>query len=160
MGESGVRRIKRAIHFDMQSVRVLKQEEIEKMRQISLLSDYISSKETEISDWNKERYVTSNELVNARALTNIGTFRAYVVEYLKNHPSIDETETILVRHLSPADNGLPIEIYAFSNDNAWVGFEGIQSDIFDHLMAITPEFGLRLFQRPSGLDLSSSRFAD
>ncbi|MEO1856848.1 MAG: mechanosensitive ion channel domain-containing protein [Rubritalea sp.] len=160
MSESGVRRIKRAMHFDMQSVRILKQDEIEEMRKISLLSDYLASKETEISNWNKERGLSSNELVNARALTNIGTFRAYVVEYLKNHPNIDEAETILVRHLSPSDNGLPIEIYAFSNDNAWVNFEGIQSDIFDHLMAITSEFGLRLFQRPSGLDLSSSSFAD
>ena len=160
MSESGVRRMKRAMHFDMQSVRVLKPEEIEKMRQITLLKDYIISKEAEITAWNTEQGVTSHELVNARALTNIGTFRAYVVEYLKSHPNIDEAETILVRHLSPGDNGLPIEIYAFSNDNAWVNFEGIQSDIFDHLMAITPEFGLRLFQRPSGLDLSSTRFAD
>ena len=160
MSESGVRRIKRAIHFDMQSVRVLQQDEIEKMRKISLLAGYIATKEAEILAWNKDRGVDSNELVNARALTNIGTFRAYVVEYLKSHPSIDENETILVRHLSPSDNGLPIEVYAFSNDNAWVNFEGIQSDIFDHLMAITAEFGLRLFQRPSGLDLSSSRFSD
>jgi len=160
MSESGVRRMKRAIHFDMQSVRVLTPEEIEKMRQISLLKDYIVAKEAEIAAWNSERGVTANELVNARALTNIGTFRAYVVEYLKTHPNIDESETILVRHLSPSDNGLPIEIYAFSNNNAWVDFEGIQSDIFDHLMAITPEFGLRLFQRPSGLDLSATRFAD
>jgi miniconductance mechanosensitive channel len=160
MSESGVRRIKRAIHFDMNSVRVLQQDEIEKMRQISLLTDYISSKESEILAWNNDRGVDANELVNARALTNVGTFRAYVVEYLKSHPKIDENETILVRHLSPSDNGLPIEIYAFSNDNGWVNYEGVQSDIFDHLIAIIPEFGLRLFQRPSGLDLSSSRFAD
>ena len=160
MSESGVRRIKRAIHFDMNSVRVLQQGEIEKMRQISLLTDYVTSKEAEIAAWNKDLGVDSNELVNARALTNVGTFRAYVVEYLKSHPKIDENETILVRHLSPSDNGLPIEIYAFSNDNGWVNYEGVQSDIFDHLIAIIPEFGLRLFQRPSGLDLSSSRFAD
>jgi miniconductance mechanosensitive channel len=160
MSESGVRRIKRAIHFDMQSVRVLNLEEIEKMRKITLLEDYIASKESEIAAWNNQRGVTSEELVNARVLTNIGTFRAYVAEYLKNHPNIDENQTILVRHLSPSDNGLPIEIYAFSNNNAWVPFEGIQSDIFDHLMAITPEFGLRLFQRPSGMDLASSRYAD
>lgn len=160
MSESGVRRIKRAMHFDMQSVRVLTLEEIEKMRKITLLKDYIATKEAEIAAWNGERGVTPQELVNARVLTNIGTFRAYVVEYLKNHPKINERETILVRHLSPGDNGLPIEIYAFSSDNAWVPFEGIQSDIFDHLMAITPEFGLRLFQRPSGMDLASPRYAE
>ena len=154
MSESGVRRIKRSLNFDMQSVHVLNADELARMRKISLLSDYLNEKEAEVAAWNTERNVTSEELVNARVLTNIGTFRAYVAEYLKNHPKIAKDQTILVRHLSPQDSGIPIEIYAFSTDNAWVNFEGIQSDIFDHLMAVTPQFGLRLFQRPSGLDLS------
>ncbi|MFC5051947.1 mechanosensitive ion channel family protein [Rubritalea spongiae] len=153
MSESGVRRIKRSLHFDMQSVRVLKADELDRMRKISLLKEYIEQKEAEVAEWNAAKGVDHTDLVNARALTNIGTFRAYVVEYLKNHPKIAQDQTILVRHLSPVDNGLPIEIYAFSSDNAWVNFEAIQSDIFDHLMAVTPEFGLKLFQRPSGLDM-------
>lgn len=160
MSESGVRRIKRSLHFDIQSVHALSTDELARMRKISLLSDYLKEKEAEVAAWNKERNVTSEELVNARVLTNIGTFRAYVVEYLRCHPKIAQNQTILVRHLAPQDNGIPIEIYAFSTDNAWVNFEGIQSDIFDHLMAVTPEFGLRLFQRPSGLDLSGARFAE
>lgn len=154
MSESGVRRIKRALYFDMQSVHVLTEDELARMRRISLLSDYLKEKEAEVAAWNTQRSVTTEDLVNARVLTNIGTFRAYVAEYLKNHPKIAKDQTILVRHLSPQDSGIPIEIYAFSTDNAWVNFEGIQSDIFDHLMAVTPQFGLRLFQRPSGLDLS------
>ncbi|WP_435691560.1 mechanosensitive ion channel family protein [Rubritalea sp.] len=156
MSESGVRRIKRALYFDMQSVRVMNSAEIERMRKISLLKEYIDRKEAEVAEWNTERGVNHSDLVNARALTNVGTFRAYVAEYLKNHPKIAQDQTILVRHLSPVDNGLPIEIYAFSTDNSWVNYEAIQSDIFDHLMAITPEFGLRLFQRPSGLDMQKA----
>lgn len=153
MSESGVRRIKRALHFDMQSVRVLEAEELERMKKVSLLKDYIAGKESELAEWNSAKGVSNGDPVNARALTNIGTFRAYVVEYLKNHPKIAQDQTILVRHLSPKDDGLPIEVYAFSTDNAWVNYEAIQSDIFDHLMAITPEFGLKLFQSPSGLDM-------
>lgn len=160
MGESGVRRIKRAIHFDVQSVHVLDKNEMQRMRQFKLLNTYLAKKEAEIDAWNKERGVRDDELVNARVLTNIGTFRAYIVEYLKNHPKIVQDQTILVRHLSPRENGLPIEIYAFSTDNAWVNYEDIQSDIFDHLMAIAPEFGLRIFQRPSGMDLRGGSFVE
>ncbi|MFD2157547.1 mechanosensitive ion channel family protein [Rubritalea tangerina] len=160
MSESGVRRIKRAMHFDMQSVRPLTSTEIERCRKIRLLKDYVAAKEEEISQWNSEKGVSTEDLVNARVMTNVGTYRAYIVQYLKHHPKIAQDQTILVRHLSPGDNGLPIEVYCFSTDNAWVNFEGIQSDIFDHLMAITPEFGLRLFQRPSGMDLSANRYAE
>jgi len=160
MSESGVRRIKRALHFDVQSVHVLDADEIARMRKFTLLNGYLAEKEAEIGTWNKDRGVCDDELVNARVLTNIGTFRAYIAEYLKNHPKIAEDQTILVRHLSPGDCGLPIEVYAFCTDNAWVAFEGVQGDIFDHLMAITPQFGLRIFQRPSGLDLRGSTYAE
>lgn len=160
MSESGVRRIKRSLYFDMQSVHVLTEDELVNMRKISLLGNYLKEKEAEVAAWNAERKVTSAELLNARVLTNIGTFRAYVVEYLKNHPKIDQDQTVLVRHLAPQDKGIPIEIYAFTNDNGWVNYEGIQSDIFDHLMAVTPQFGLRLFQRPSGLDLSGLKIGE
>lgn len=159
MSESGVRRIKRSLFFDMSSIDFLSQEAVEKVRNFSLLSHYLADKEEEISAWNQERKVSADDIVNARALTNIGTFRAYVVEYLKNHPNIDEKETILVRQLDSSKDGLPIEIYAFCNDNAWVSYEGIQSDIFDHLMAVTPQFGLRLYQSPSGHDFSKIMIA-
>lgn len=156
MSESGVRRIKRALHFDMNSVHALNAEGLQRMREIKLLESYLAEKEKEVAEWNAAKGVTDSDFLNARVLTNIGTFRAYVVEYLKNHPKIAQNQTILVRHLSPTDNGMPIEIYAFSTDNAWVNFEAIQSDIFDHLMAITPEFGLKLFQRPTGLDMQQA----
>ncbi|WP_018970584.1 mechanosensitive ion channel family protein [Rubritalea marina] len=153
MSDSGVRRIKRSINLDMQTVHPLSESEIEKMETIHLLTEYLGQKKKEIAAWNGERQVGPEELVNARALTNVGTFRAYVVAYLKSHPKIAQDQTILVRHLTPSDKGLPIEIYAFSTDNAWVNFEGIQSDIFDHLMAVIPEFGLKVYQAPSGDDI-------
>lgn len=155
MSDSGVRRIKRSINLDLQSVHPLNEQELEKMEHIHLLADYLKEKKLEIVAWNTERNVGSQERINARALTNVGTFRAYVVAYLKNHPKIAQDQTILVRHLTPSDKGLPIEVYAFSNDNAWVNFEDIQSDIFDHLMAVIPEFGLKVYQSPTGSDLKS-----
>ena len=152
MSESGVRRIKRSLNFDMQSVTFLDKEMLGKMREISLLKEYLEKKEKEIAAWNAEKKAHEDDLINARAMTNIGTFRAYVWEYLTNHPGIDENHTILVRQLQPGENGLPIEIYAFTNNNAWVAYEGIQSDIFDHLISVSKFFGLRIFQRPSGMD--------
>ena len=95
------------------------------------------------------------EPVNARALTNLGTFRAYIAEYLKSHPKISKDQTLLVRQLQPTEKGLPIEIYIFTNDNRWIEYEGIQSDIFDHLLAVLPEFGLNVFQSPTGADLKN-----
>lgn len=155
MSDSGVRRIKRSLNLDIQSVHPLTDSELEKMETIHLLKSYLQEKKQEVAAWNAERKVGPEELVNARALTNIGTFRAYVVAYLKSHPKIAQNQTILVRHLTPNDKGIPIEIYAFTNDNAWVNYEGIQSDIFDHLMAVIPEFGLKVYQSPSGNDLKS-----
>lgn len=152
MSESGVRRIKRSLSFDMQSVTFLNKDMLSKMKEISLLKDYLEKKQKEISAWNAEKKAHEDDLVNARAMTNIGTFRAYVWEYLKNHPGIDQNQTILVRQLQSGENGLPIEVYAFTNNNAWITYEGIQSDIFDHLIAVSKFFGLRIFQRPSGID--------
>ncbi|SHK26823.1 miniconductance mechanosensitive channel [Rubritalea squalenifaciens DSM 18772] len=152
MSESGVRRIKRSLNFDMQSVTFLNKDMMAKMREISLLKGYLEKKEKEIAAWNAEKKAHEDDLINARAMTNIGTFRAYVWEYLTNHPGIDEKHTILVRQLQPGENGLPIEVYAFTNNNAWVAYEGIQSDIFDHLISVSKFFGLRIFQRPSGMD--------
>lgn len=154
MGASGVRRIKRNMCLDMGSVHLLGADELKRFRRIRVLRDYLERKEEELSDWNEAfPPEDASEPVNARALTNLGTFRAYVVEYLKQHPKVAQDQTLLIRQLQPTEHGLPLEIYIFSTDNRWIEFEGIQSDIFDHLLAVLPEFGLRPFQSPSGADL-------
>ena len=91
--------------------------------------------------------------MNGRALTNIGVFRAYISNYLKNHDGINQNMTLMVRQLAPSEHGVPLEIYAFTNSVQWAVYETVQSDIFDHLFAVAPEFGLRVFQNPSGADL-------
>ena len=154
MNKSGVRRIKRNLLLDMNSVRLLDTAGIARFRKIRLLRDYLDAKEKELAEWNEQFPAgETGEPVNARALTNVGTFRSYVVEYLRSHPKISKDHTLLVRQLQPTEHGLPIEIYVFTNDNRWIEYEGIQSDIFDHLLAVLPEFGLRIFQEPAGTDL-------
>jgi len=152
MEESGGRRIKRSINIDMSSVGFLNAEQVEKFRKYYLLTDYINRKEKEISEFNKSLKLEEDQVTNGRKMTNLGTFRKYLEEYLKQHPKIHQDMTFLVRHLQPSDTGLPIEIYVFSNDQAWANYEAIQADIFDHLLAIIPEFGLRVFQNPTGRD--------
>jgi miniconductance mechanosensitive channel len=152
MEESGGRRIKRSINIDMNSVGFLDAEQIEKFRKYYLLKDYINRKEKEISEFNKSLKLEGDQVTNGRKMTNLGTFRKYLEEYLKQHPKIHQDMTFLVRHLQPSDKGLPIEIYVFSNDQAWANYEAIQADIFDHILAIIPEFGLRVFQNPTGSD--------
>lgn len=156
MSDSGVRRIKRNLLLDMNSVRLLDDRDIGRFRKIRLLRDYLERKTGELSEWNSQHPPEDiEEPVNARALTNVGTFRAYVVEYLKNHPKISQDHTLLVRQLQPTERGLPLELYVFTNDNRWIEHEGIQGDIFDHLLAVLPEFDLRVFQAPGGADLGS-----
>ncbi len=152
MSLSGGRRIKRAIHIDMSSVRFLDDADTERFKRFALLRDYIQQKEDELRTYNAERVGDSDLVANARRLTNIGTFRAYVVNYLREHPKLQQGMTLMVRQLEPTPEGLPLQIYAFSSDTRWVPYEGIQSDIFDHIIAIVPEFGLRVFQQPSGRD--------
>jgi miniconductance mechanosensitive channel len=152
MSEAGGRRIKRSIFLDKHTVRFLTEEEVGRFKRFTLLKDYIEKKLRELREYNA-RIGATDDQVNLRRLTNIGTFRAYIVNYLKNHPEIHDRMTLLVRQLEPTPNGVPIQIYVFANETAWVAFEDIQSDIFDHFMAIVPEFGLRLFQNPSGDDL-------
>ena len=154
MSQAGGRRVKRPIYVDLSSVRFLTGEEIERFRRFALLVDYIDRKERELADYNKrlEREVEAD--VNQRRLTNIGTFRAYAFNYLRNHPKIRQDLTLLVRQLAPGPDGLPLEIYCFTNTTAWAEYEDIQSDIFDHLLAIVPEFGLRVYQRPAGSDVA------
>jgi miniconductance mechanosensitive channel len=152
MEESGGRRIKRFINIDMKSVGFLNKEQIEKFRKYHLLKDYINKKEKEINEYNKSLNLDEDEVTNGRKLTNLGTFRVYLENYLHQHPKIHQKMTFLVRHLQPTEKGIPVEIYVFSNDQAWANYEAIQADIFDHILAILPEFGLSVFQNPTGED--------
>jgi miniconductance mechanosensitive channel len=155
MSESGGRRIKRAINIDMSSIRFCDEEMLERFKKIQYISEYIESKKEEIARHNREQNIDISIIVNGRKMTNIGTFRAYVQAYLRNHPRIHQNMTFLIRQLKPGEYGLPIEIYVFSNDQDWVRYEAIQADIFDHILASIPEFDLRVFQRPTGYDFKS-----
>jgi miniconductance mechanosensitive channel len=155
MTESGGRRIKRAIHIDATSVTFLQPEDIKRLRRAALLSDYIEQKLTEIEIENNQTKIDLSSPVNGRRLTNLGTFRAYLRMYLKQHKSIHPNMSQIVRQLAPDANGIPLEIYAFSNDTGWANYEAIQADIFDHIFAIVPEFGLRVYQAPSGYDMQN-----
>jgi miniconductance mechanosensitive channel len=157
MTRSGGRRIKRSIYLDLGTIRFLTPEEIQRLGSYEILKDYVETRLAEIDAHNRERAaaVGSDEgiITNARRLTNIGTFRAYIVGYLRNHPLVHSEMTLLVRQLQSGPNGLPMEIYVFSKDTDWVNYEAFQADIFDHLLAMVPEFGLRVFQSPSGKDV-------
>lgn len=155
MRSSGGRRIKRALYIDTNSISFCTEEMIERFKTIAYLSDYIINREREIAEFNSLNDVDRTNPVNGRALTNIGVFRAYISSYLQNHPAINQEMTLMVRQLAPTENGLPLEIYAFTNDIRWPVYETIQADIFDHLFAVTKEFDLRLFQNPSGHDLKA-----
>lgn len=157
MQESGGRRIKRALLIDQTSARFLTEAERDRMRRFLLIDDYLADKAAEMADWNAKLVEAGRDPVNMRRSTNIGAFRAYVQNYLENHPRIRQDMTLLVRQLQPTETGLPLEIYAFTATVAWAEYEAIQGDIFDHLLAILPEFGLRLFQSPSGADFGQLR---
>lgn len=158
MSASGGRRIKRALYLDASSIHFLNEEELKRCKRFKLLDEYLAGKEDELSEYNKDLAAASAQeqdvAVNMRRLTNIGTFRAYAWRYLKQHPRIREDMTLLVRQLQPGPQGIPIELYCFTNTTEWNAYEDIQADIFDHLMAIIPEFGLRLFQEPAGTEFS------
>lgn len=151
MSNSGCRRMKRSLFLDQSSVHFMSDEEQQKLKEFLLLDQYLDAKNSEIEEFNK--HLSNQSRYNKRRLTNIGTFRAYVEFYLRQHKGIAQNQTIMVRQLQPTSQGLPLEIYAFTNTIAWVSYEAIQSDIFDHLIAILPEFGLRVYQAPSGHDL-------
>ncbi|MEW5682241.1 MAG: mechanosensitive ion channel family protein [Pseudomonadota bacterium] len=153
MQESGGRRIKRCILLDQQSVHFLDAEQKKRLGRFKLLKDYLASKQQEIDDWNTQLAEEGKEPVNTRRITNIGTFRAYVERYLQSHPGIHQQMTLMARQLPATADGLPLELYCFTNTTAWLKYESIQSDIFDHLLAILPEFGLRVYQHPSGMDV-------
>ena len=160
MTESGGRRIKRALHLDMTSIRFLTDEELDKLGDIRILREHLRGKREEIEKYNRARGAEKNEIINGRCQTNVGLFRAYVVAWLQDNSKIHKKMTFLVRQLEPGPTGLPLEIYVFSNDQVWTNYEALQADIFDHLIAILPYFKLRVFQQPSGHDfknLSSSQ---
>ncbi len=155
MSQAGARRIKRAIYLDVASIRFQRPDEVAHFKRFALLKDYIAAKEKELNDYNASLETEVDEAVNMRRLTNIGMLRAYAANYLKNHPAIHKGMTLMVRQLAPGPEGLPLEIYCFTSTTVWGEYESIQADIFDHLLAIVPEFGLRLYQKPAGSDLAS-----
>ncbi|MCE9687900.1 mechanosensitive ion channel family protein [Shewanella sp. AS16] len=156
MSESGGRRIKRSLNIDVNSIAFLTEAERLKLAKINCLKDYLQRKTQEIEASN--RAVSDFDMpVNGRRLTNIGTFRAYLLEFLRQHPKVHKEMTLMVRQLAPTTEGLPLEIYIFTNDTRWANYEDIQADIFDHIFAILPIFGLRPFQVPTGMDMQALR---
>lgn len=153
MQESGGRRIKRAIMIDINTIRLLDAEMVANLQQIQALRPYLATKTAELAEYNAAHDIDDSSVVNGRRLTNIGTFRAYVMAYLQSHPQINQEMMVMVRQLDPTPTGLPLEIYAFSSSIEWVIYEGVQADIFDHLFAVLPEFGLCAYQKPAGTDL-------
>lgn len=154
MQESGGRRIKRSLLVDQASVRFLTDEERDRLCRIALIDPYLDTKRQELEEWNRDLLAAGKDPVNTRRVTNIGTFRAYVEQYLRAHPGINQGMTLMVRQLAPGPTGLPLELYCFTASVAWVDYENTQGDIFDHLIAMLPEFGLRLYQAPGGADLA------
>ena len=160
MSQAGARRIKRSIFLDVSSIRFQTQDEVDHFTRFALLKDYVENKELELVAYNEALATEVDGEVNRRRLTNAGTFRAYAYNYLKNHPKIHKGMTLIVRQLGPGPEGLPLEIYCFTNTTEWAAYEDIQSDIFDHLLAIVPEFGLRLYQKPAGSDLANLKYQE
>ena len=156
MSESGGRRIKRAINIDLSTIHFMTDEDIEKLGKITLLEKYLRPRQKEIKEYNARHGIEGDSPLNGRSQTNIGIFRAYTLEYLRQHPQIHSNMTFLVRQLAPTETGLPLEIYVFSKDQVWANYEAIQADIFDHLLAALPHFDLRVFQNPSSFDFRSA----
>jgi miniconductance mechanosensitive channel len=156
MSESGGRRIKRALLLDQTSVRFLDADERARLRRFALIDDYLDKQRAELDAYNAKMQAAGKDPVNNRRATNLGTFRAYVTAYLRSHPGVHQGMTLMVRQLEPTPHGLPMQIYCFSADVGWVAYENLAGDIFDHLLAVLPEFGLRLQQQPGGADLRAA----
>ena len=153
MSESGGRRVKRSLNIDLSSIKFCDTEMTNRFSNIQFITDYIRSRNSELERLNTENKINLEELVNGRRMTNIGTFRAYIKSYLRNHPRINQNMTLLVRQLQPTESGLTIQLYFFTDTVNWEEYEDIQSDIFDHLLAAVNSFDLKVFQKPSGSDL-------
>lgn len=156
MKESGGRRVKRSINIDMTSVKFCTPEMLAKYRKIRLLKDYVEHTEQIIEEYNVEHDIDNSILVNGRRQTNLGVFRAYLTAYLKSLPDVNQELTCMVRQLQPTDHGIPMELYFFCTIKDWVPYEGVQADVFDHVLAIIPEFDLQVFQSPSGRDFKQA----
>ncbi len=159
MSESGGRRIKRSINIDTTSIHFLSDTEIEELKRGQLLTPYLEGKGEEVASYNAQLSCDLTTPLNGRRMTNIGTFRAWLEAWLRAHPRTHKGMTLMVRQLAPGSDGLPVEIYAFTNTTAWLEYEKIQSDIFDHIFAVLPEFGLRVHQTPTGNDMRNMRIA-
>jgi len=157
MTQAGGRRIKRSVYIDITSISFCSEEMIDKFEKIHYLSDYIQMKKEELKSYNKDKEVELHSFANGVHLTNIGIFRIYIQNYLKDHPKIHKGMLQIVRQLPPEVYGLPLEIYVFTNDIVWSHYEAIQSDIFDHVLAVVSEFELRVYQHPTGHDMQMSK---
>ena len=153
MEESGGRRIKRSINIDMKSVKFCDPALLEKLKKFRLISDYVENKQKEITESNKSLNIDENDTLNSRRQTNLGIFRKYMEAYLANNPMISKEMTFVVRYLQPTEKGIPLEIYVFSKEQRLNDYESIQADIFDHILAVIPEFELNIFQNPTGSDI-------
>jgi miniconductance mechanosensitive channel len=153
MRQAGGRRIKRSLNIDAMGVRFLTDDEEQRMSQVRLLTDYVGSKQIELKSWNQAQGNVAPLSANLRRMTNLGTFRAYALAYLKSHPNIQPNMTCMVRQLEAGAQGIPLEVYCFTTSTVWTEYERIQGDIFDYLLAVLPEFGLSLYQQPSGADM-------
>jgi len=155
MQQSGGRRIKRSLFIDTSGVRFLDPSEQQRLAQVHLLTDYLGRKKAELDQWNQAQGDTAELSANMRRMTNLGTFRAYALAYLKAHPDIHPDMTCMVRQMQATAEGVPLEIYCFTRTTAWAEYERIQGDVFDYLLSVLPEFGLSVFQQPSGADMRS-----
>ena len=153
MQQSGGRRIKRSLFIDAGNIGFLTDEQEQRLEQIRLLSDYMHRKQAELKSWNEAQGNVAALAANRRRMTNIGTFRAYALAYLKSHPEIQPNMTCMVRQLQTTAQGVPLEVYCFTRTTVWNEYEQIQGDIFDYLLSVMPEFGLSIYQQPSGNDL-------
>jgi len=155
MEESGGRRIKRSVSIDTNSIKFCDSAMLNRFEKFDLIRDYVLQKEKELKEYNKGKNLSEEDYISGRHQTNVGIFRKYLEVYLKQHPKINQEMTFLIRQLQPMGKGLPIEIYVFSNDQVWANYESIQADIFDHIFAVIPEFELKVFQEPTGADISN-----
>ncbi|MDA9557582.1 mechanosensitive ion channel [Vibrio sp.] len=155
MEEIGGRRIKRSFLIDATSVSFLNETTLQKLQSTDLLKEYIDEKERSIAEYNQTKGISGSNKINGRRLTNLGSFRAYLERYLRTHPEIRQDLTLIVRQLAPSHEGIGMELYCFTDKTAWAEYERIQSDIFDHIFAVLPEFGLTVSQAPTGDDIHS-----
>ena len=154
MTESGGRRISRSIIIDLDTIKFCTPEMLEKYKKFQLVSKYIDQKEAEIAEYNKKNNIDTTNLVNGRRQTNIGIFRAYLTEYIKQNPNLNHNLTMLVRQKDPTEFGVPLQVYCFSAKTDWLSYEAIQNDIFDHIYAVINQFDLKIYQRPSSYSIN------